>query len=1457
MKKTQLRIAVFFSLMFLSAIFLQPSFIYAAQKISVGVYDFKPLVFIENGGAEGFFIDFLNYVAEKEHWEITYITGSWNDCLTRIETGKTDLQVAIAYSDERAKKLDFTDDYLISDWASVFKQKGSPIQTIFDLKDKTVSVVKGGITTDNFKKMLEQFGITCRLLEKEGNEDNFKAVHQREADAGISPNIYGTLLEHKYHVERTAIVFSPIKLKFAVKKDRNCELLAILDKYISALKADKSSVYYQSLNKWVTVYKEKEPLPRWALWILPVLIFSSLILFFFNLMLKKMVRTKTEELISSEERFRVLFEQAAVGVAQIDTETGQFIRINQKYCDIVGYTPDEMTKTTFQNITHPEDLQADLQNMQMLTDGKIREFSMEKRYYHKNGSAVWVNLTVSPMWKIGQEPDYHIAVVRDIISRKHAEANLRKSEQKYRRIVDTANEGVWMVDENEMTTFVNQRMAEMLLYCPEEMMGQSFVVFVFEEDLRDHEKQMESRKQGNSGYYERRFRRKDNTAIWTIVSATPVLNDEQQFRGSFAMVTDITERRRAEEAIRETESRFRSIIENTDAGYFFIDKDGYIRNVNSAWLRLYRYDSADEVLGQHFTVIQNVDDVEKAEEFVDEIMNGNNRYLAGEFSRKCKDGTIGYHSFSARPVFCFGTVAGIEGFIIDITKRIQTEEALVGSEKQFRTLFESMIEGVAIHQILYDDAGIPADYVILDVNPAYQTHTGILAKEAVGKNASELYGTSNPPYFDIYRKVITTGIPERFDVYFEPMQKHFSISVFSPAKDQFATIFEDITDRKHTEEELRRAHREWENIFQAIGHAAVILDPEYNIIAANRAITLAAGISEQDMIGKKCYQVFHGRNSVAPADGCPMKKMLLSKHIEAVDMEMEVFDGIFLVSCTPVFDEQGNLEKVIHIATDITERRRAEEELRRRKEELNTVLDALPVMVWIGLDPECRVITGNRAVNELLGVQVGSNVSQTAAEAGQAVYIRHLKPDGTECRADELPMQRAIATGKGIFNEELEYSLSDGRHLFTIGNAVPLFDEKNRVRGVVAAFLDITERKQMEKEHRKLESHLRQAQKMEAVGQLAGGVAHDFNNLLQVIIGYGDMILDQLPPGELLHKNLNEMMKSANRAAALVRQLLLFSRHDTMRTKSIDLTDLISNLMNMIRRVIGEHISLEIRPGFAVRPVSADPGQIEQVLMNLCVNARDAMPDGGRIMIGAENVLVDDDYYRQHQWAKKGQYVVITVSDTGVGIPHEIQERIFEPFFTTKEIGKGTGLGLATVYGIVRSHQGMIHLYSEPGHGAAFKIYLPAIAENPSDEVFQKENKSLSSGHETIMIAEDEDVVRNMMIHVLENSGYRVLSACNGEEAISLFEKHFSETDLVISDVIMPKMSGQKVYEHIRAVRPDIPVIFMSGYTRELLNPEVFENNSCEMIQKPCTPSVLLQKIRAVLDADYVQRRNT
>ena len=570
------------------------------------------------------------------------------------------------------------------------------------------------------------------------------------------------------------------------------------------------------------------------------------------------------------------------------------------------------------------------------------------------------------------------------------------------------------------------------------------------------------------------------------------------------------------------------------------------------------------------------------------------------------------------------------------------------------------------------------------------------------------------------------------------------------------------------------------------------------------------------------------------------KKWLSVQYEKGVDWHI-VYRWIFLIISISGGIVIITLASNRRLAKEIRIRRQAEDELRRSESFSRSLLEHLPQRIFVkDINSVYLSCNGNFALD------VGHDAEQVVGKDDFAFFSQEM---AESYRSDD----REVISGRIPKDIEEKYTLAgEERWAHTI--KVPYYNGQDNLIGLIGIYEDITERRQAEEERRKLESQLRQAQKMEAVGQLAGGVAHDFNNLLQVIIGYGDMMLDQLPPGELLHNNLNEMMKSAHRAASLVRQLLLFSRHDTMRAKSIDLTGLISNLMNMIRRVIGEHISLEIRPGFAVRPVSADPGQIEQVLMNLCVNARDAMPDGGRIIIGTENVLIDDDYHRQHQWAKKGQYVLITVSDTGCGIPHEIQERIFEPFFTTKEVGKGTGLGLATVYGIVRSHQGMVHLYSEPGHGAAFKIYLPAIGETPSGADNGKESiKPPALGKETIMIAEDEEVVRNMIVQVLENSGYRVLSACDGEEAVSLFEKHFSETDLVILDVIMPKESGQKVYEHIRAIRPDIAVMFMSGYTRDILKPEILTENGCQMIQKPCTPSVLLQKIREVLDARKLQ----
>lgn len=386
------------------------------------------------------------------------------------------------------------------------------------------------------------------------------------------------------------------------------------------------------------------------------------------------------------------------------------------------------------------------------------------------------------------------------------------------------------------------------------------------------------------------------------------------------------------------------------------------------------------------------------------------------------------------------------------------------------------------------------------------------------------------------------------------------------------------------------------------------------------------------------------------------------------------------------------------------------------------------------------------------------------------------------------------------------------------------------------------------KERKHLEEQLQQAQKMEAVGQLAGGVAHDFNNLLFIITGCTELMREDIPPGDPLHQNLDMIMGAAERATTLVRQLLLFSRRSAMKPVNIDINELISNLMKMIIRVIGEHISLEVHPGFDLKSICADPGQIEQVVMNLCVNGRDAMPDGGTIIIETKNITIDSEFHECHPWAREGDFVLLTIADTGFGIPHEIQDRVFEPFFTTKEVGKGTGMGLAAVYGIVKSHDGMIHLYSEPGNGTIFKIYFPAAEQiksssGKSEPVF----KQLTGNRETILIAEDEKNVRSMLVKILKNANYHVVAAEDGLEAIDLFDKHVETIKIVLLDVVMPKLGGDKVMEHIRGVRPALPIIFLTGYSKGMLPKSISSDSGYDILQKPVFRSDLLDKIRTIL----------
>jgi two-component system, cell cycle sensor histidine kinase and response regulator CckA len=413
----------------------------------------------------------------------------------------------------------------------------------------------------------------------------------------------------------------------------------------------------------------------------------------------------------------------------------------------------------------------------------------------------------------------------------------------------------------------------------------------------------------------------------------------------------------------------------------------------------------------------------------------------------------------------------------------------------------------------------------------------------------------------------------------------------------------------------------------------------------------------------------------------------------------------------------------------------------------------------------------------------------------------------------------------------------------------------------IAFTADLTERKQAEAGRtraeaalRQSEEQLRQAQKMEAVGRLAGGVAHDFNNVLSVILSYTDLMLLDLKSGDPLREDAGEVHKAATRAAGLTRQLLLFSRQQVVEPKVIDLHDVLKSMDTMLQRILGEDVELVSLPPKAAGRVKVDPSHIEQVILNLVVNARDAMPTGGQLTIEIENVVLDDAYALGHLPARSGPYVMLTVSDTGSGMDRETQKRIFEPFFTTKEVGKGTGLGLSTVFGIVQQSGGSIWVYSELGKGTTFKIYLPRVDEEVDVPTPQVMPETLN-GTETILLVEDEEQVRAIAVNILRRQGYHVIAAQSAGEALLICERRPTGIDLLLTDVVMPQMSGPALAKRLAETRPEMKVLCMSGYTDDSIVRHGVLESGVPFIQKPITPAVLARKVREVLDGGQVSTR--
>jgi PAS domain S-box-containing protein len=433
---------------------------------------------------------------------------------------------------------------------------------------------------------------------------------------------------------------------------------------------------------------------------------------------------------------------------------------------------------------------------------------------------------------------------------------------------------------------------------------------------------------------------------------------------------------------------------------------------------------------------------------------------------------------------------------------------------------------------------------------------------------------------------------------------------------------------------------------------------------------------------------------------------------------------------------------------------------------------------------------------------------------------------------------------------EKRYVRKDGSPVWVELTVSLARDFGGRPKYFIGVIEDISGRKQAEAALKRSEEQLRQSQKLEAIGRLAGGLAHDFNNILTAITGYSDLVLRRLGSVDPLRRSVEEIRRAAERAASLTHQLLAFSRKQMMQVKVLDLNAVVAEMESFLRRLIGEDIQLVTSLDPDLRRVKADPGQIEQVIMNLVVNARDAMPQGGRLRIETKDVSLSEPYLDDAGSVESGDYVVLSIADTGIGMNSEIKQKIFEPFFTTKEEGKGTGLGLAMVYGIVKQSGGSIRVHSEAGAGTTFMVYLPAVEEFVKAQSNGSRHIEAPGGTETVLLVEDEDMVRELVVEVLETEGYTVFSARRGAEALRLCAEQIMPINLLITDVVMPEMSGRELAEHLTARHPEIKVLFISGYTDDAIFRHGVQESNVAFLQKPFTTSELAAKVRSVLDAD-------
>ena len=916
----------------------------------------------------------------------------------------------------------------------------------------------------------------------------------------------------------------------------------------------------------------------------------------------------------------------------------------------------------------------------------------------------------------------------------------------------------------------------------------------------------------------------------------------------------------ANQELRASDERNRLLVQGVSShAIFMLDTSGQVTTWNPGTARIYGY-KVEEIVGQHLSRFYTSEDNASGrpqQELQIAIEKG---CYEEEGRRVRKDGSRFLATVTITPMH--NDAAQLVGFVKvtrDITKRKELANALEEAARFNRATLNGLSSQIAI----LDEIG-----TIIAVNQTWDSFAasnGYVSEQTwIGTNyltvcdrSAELGSADRAIVAAGIRRVLSRSIPQFACEYpwHTPTENYWFAVRVTPfpgeGPQRVIVAHEDITELKLATEGLRRAltehtRRQHENITElklvteglraseerlrvmiegVSAHAIFMLDAGGDILTRNREAEQIDGYTADEIIGKHYSCLFPPERV---ADGLPMQELELA--IAAGRMNVEGWrirknGSRFWTSGTlaALYDEDHIVKGFSMITRDLTAQRRNDELLRSV---LGHTLDAIVIIDERGTVAMIN-LAGEKMFGRAAAEVIGENFNLLLPEPYHSEYDGYL--------ANYLPTRKPRIVG---LNREVQGLRKDGS-TFPMELTVTEFQLDGQ-RHFVGIVRDITEKK-------KLEAQLHQSQKMEAFGQLAGGVAHDFNNLLTVIFGYSELLLMALPPEDANRNMVSEIHRASQRAASLTRQLLAFSRQQVLEPRVLDLNAVIKDTATMLRRLIGEdiHFTTVLRPN--ISSVKVDPGQIEQVILNLAVNARDAMPQGGKLTLETSDIELDESYTKVHAEVQPGRFVLLAISDTGCGMTPEVKARVFEPFFTTKGVGKGTGLGLAVVHGIVEQSNGSIDLDSEVGVGTTFKIYLPTVEERQTNILDPGLARS-SGGSETILLVEDEDGVREFAARSLQELGYTVLKASGGSAAVELMVSRREKIDLLVTDVVMPELNGRQLAEILLKSIPELKIIFVSGYTDDSIVRHGVLQANVAFLQKPFTPNSLACKVREVLD---------